>query len=96
MLRAIAYRLLSLLLTLFVISVVIFIILEVLPGDPAAIMLGTSLQADTRRAREVLGFTAEIPFEDGLGRYIDWFRAHRNDPSVLLEAELCNWQMPVA
>ena len=50
MLRAIAFRLASLLLTLFIISVAIFVILEVLPGDPAAIMLGTSSQPDTLAA----------------------------------------------
>ena len=60
------------------------------PGDVIA------LRADTRRAREVLGFQAGIEFEDGLGRYVDWFRAHHNDPSALLEDELCNWRMPVA
>jgi UDP-glucose 4-epimerase len=54
-----------------------------------------TLHADTRRAKDLLGFKAEIDFEDGLGRYVDWFRAHHNDPSSLLEADLCNWQMPV-
>jgi UDP-glucose 4-epimerase len=58
------------------------------PGDVIA------LQADTRRAREVLGFIAEIAFEDGLGRYVDWFRAQHNDPSALLESDLCNWRLP--
>jgi UDP-glucose 4-epimerase len=60
------------------------------PGDVIA------LQADTLRAREVLGFQAEIDFEDGLGRYIDWFRAHHNDVSALLEDDPCNWRMPMA
>jgi UDP-glucose 4-epimerase len=60
------------------------------PGDVIA------LQADTRRAREVLGFSAEIDFEDGLQRYIDWFRAHHNDVSALLEDDPCNWRMPMA
>ena len=49
-----------------------------------------------RRAQDVLDFRAEIPFEDGLARYIDWFRAQHNDPSALLEDEPCNWQMPKA
>ncbi len=32
---------------------------------------------DTRRARELLGFEAEVLLEDGLRRTIDWFRAQR-------------------
>lgn len=60
------------------------------PGDV------NTLRADTRRAQDVLDFRAEVPFEDGLARYIDWFRAQHNDPSALLEDEPCNWQMPKA
>jgi peptide/nickel transport system permease protein len=40
----------SLFLTLFVVSFSIFCVLEVLPGDPAAIMLGTSAREDTLAA----------------------------------------------
>ena len=50
MLTALAFRFASLLLTLAVISVAIFVVLEVLPGDPAAIMLGTSSQPDVLAA----------------------------------------------
>jgi peptide/nickel transport system permease protein len=50
MLTALTFRFASLLLTLAVISVAIFVVLEVLPGDPAAIMLGTSSQPDTLAA----------------------------------------------
>jgi UDP-glucose 4-epimerase len=32
---------------------------------------------DTRRARDLLGFEAEVPLEDGLRRTIDWFRKQR-------------------
>jgi UDP-glucose 4-epimerase len=60
------------------------------PGDVFA------LRADTRRAGDLLGFQPEIGFEEGLAGYIDWFRAHHNDPSALLEEEPCNWQMPVS
>jgi len=68
MLRAIGFRLLSLLLTLLVISVAIFVILEVLPGDPAAIMLGTSLQPDTLAAlRHQMGLD-----QPALVRYLAW------------------------
>ena len=50
MLRALAFRFAGLLVTLAVISLLIFVILEVLPGDPAAIMLGTSSQPETLAA----------------------------------------------
>ena len=68
MLSAIAFRLASLLLTLFIISVAIFVILEVLPGDPAAIMLGTSSQPDTLAAlRHQMGLD-----QPALVRYLAW------------------------
>lgn len=31
---------------------------------------------DTNRAREVLGFEAQMPFREGLKRTIDWYRSH--------------------
>ncbi len=55
-----------------------------------------SLIADTRRAEEMLGFKPEVGFEDGLGRYVDWFRGTHADPSVLLEEEVRNWRLPDA
>jgi len=32
---------------------------------------------DTSRAERLFGFRAQTPFEDGLGRTIDWYRQHR-------------------
>jgi len=52
------------------------------------------LQAETRLARELLGFSAEIDVQVGLKRYIDWFRARHPQPALLLEAETRNWEMP--
>ena len=34
--------------------------------------------ADTSRAREVLGFQAEVPLEEGLRRLVSWWRAERS------------------
>lgn len=34
---------------------------------------------DTERAKERLGWTAQVGFEDGLRRTIEWFRANRSD-----------------
>ena len=30
--------------------------------------------ADVRKAKSLLGFEAKIPFEEGLRRYVDWYR----------------------
>jgi UDP-glucose 4-epimerase len=62
--------------------------IEARPGDVRA------LRADTRLARETLGFSAEVKFEEGLRRYIDWFRATHPDPAALLENDLRNWRLP--
>jgi UDP-glucose 4-epimerase len=52
------------------------------------------LRADTGRASEVLGYRASIAFEDGIRRYVDWFRRRHPDPSGLLESAVENWTMP--
>jgi UDP-glucose 4-epimerase len=36
--------------------------------------------ADTRRARERLGFVAQVPLEEGLGRLVRWWQAMRARP----------------
>lgn len=68
MLRYVARRLVSLAVSLVVASVVIFLALEVVPGDPAAYMLGINAQEDTLAAlREELGLN-----QSRLERYIGW------------------------
>jgi peptide/nickel transport system permease protein len=68
MLRYFLKRLVSLGLSLCVASVVIFLALEVVPGDPAAYMLGINAQEDTLAAlRDELGLTGSV-FE----RYLSW------------------------
>jgi UDP-glucose 4-epimerase len=62
--------------------------IEPRPGDIRV------LRADTRLARETLGFAAEISLEEGLRRYIDWFRTVHPDPAALLEDEIRNWRLP--
>jgi UDP-glucose 4-epimerase len=54
------------------------------------------LRADTSRAAELLGYRAEIAFDDGVRRYIDWFRQRYPDPAPLLEDAVENWAMPEA
>ncbi len=68
MLRYALQRLLSLSLGLGLASVVIFTVLEVVPGDPASFMLGLNAQPDTVAAlREQLGLNASAP-----ERYVHW------------------------
>lgn len=54
------------------------------------------LHADTCLAQKALGFRAAIDFEEGIRRYVAWFRAQHNDVAVLLEDDPRNWQMPAA
>jgi peptide/nickel transport system permease protein len=61
-------RVASLALTLLAVSAAIFLVLDVLPGDPAAIMLGTSARPDTLAAlRAELGLD-----QPALWRYLAW------------------------
>ena len=68
MVRYVLLRLLSLAISLVVASVVIFAAIEVIPGDPAAYMLGINAQTDTVAAlREQLGLDVPI-----VQRYFNW------------------------
>ena len=68
MIRYALTRLVSLALSLVVASLVVFTLVEVIPGDPAAFMLGINAQEDTIAAlRSELGLDAG-PVE----RYLSW------------------------
>lgn len=68
MMRFVIKRLVSLVISLAVASVVIFLFVEVVPGDPAAFMLGLNAQEDTLAAlREQLGLNGTL-----LERYFAW------------------------
>ena len=68
MLRYVVKRLGSLLATLLVASVIVFVVIEVVPGDPASFMLGLNAQPDTIAAlRTELGLD-----ESKLQRYLSW------------------------
>jgi peptide/nickel transport system permease protein len=68
MLRYILSRLVSLIVSLAIASVIIFMAIEVVPGDPAAFMLGINAQEDTIAAlREQLGLNVSGP-----QRYLNW------------------------
>jgi peptide/nickel transport system permease protein len=87
-LRLIASRTASLLVTLLAVSAAIFLILEVLPGDPAAIMLGTAAREDTLAAlRLELGLDRPAP-----ERYLAWIGGMlRGDFGISL-----TYRMPVS
>lgn len=58
----------SLLVTLLVVSLLIFTVMDLLPGDPAAIMLGTSATPETLAAlRTQMGLDQPLPV-----RYLAW------------------------
>jgi peptide/nickel transport system permease protein len=68
MLRFALNRALSLGLSLLVASVVIFAVIEVIPGDPAAYMLGMNARPETVEAlREQLGLNGTL-----ISRYLGW------------------------
>ncbi len=68
MLRHVLTRLVSLVLSLAVASLVIFTVVEVIPGDPAAYMLGMNAAPDTVAAlRRELGLEGALP-----ARYLAW------------------------
>jgi len=61
-------RLISLSLSLIAASVVIFSVIEIIPGDPASFMLGINAQPDTIAAlQEQLGLNSSL-----LSRYFSW------------------------
>ena len=61
-------RLITMIITLLVASSVVFFVLEILPGDPAAVMLGINAEADTLAAlRAELGLDKPIAV-----RYLGW------------------------
>lgn len=58
----------SLALTLLIASVIVFLALEVVPGDPASVMLGVNAQPETVAAlKEELGLNVSKPV-----RYVNW------------------------
>ncbi len=68
MMRALLSRALSLALSLAVASVVIFVMLQAVPGDPAAFMLGLNAAPDT-----VAALRADLGLEGSLAeRYVAW------------------------
>ncbi len=61
-------RILTLIPVLFIVSVVIFTLIHLTPGDPARIMLGAQAsESDVEALRETMGFNKPLPVQ-----YFDW------------------------
>jgi len=61
-------RIAGLVITLLIVSVLVFTVMDLLPGDPASIMLGTSASPDTLAALQTeLGLDRPLPV-----RYLAW------------------------
>ena len=68
MIRYFSSRLLSLTLSLIAASIVIFAIIEIIPGDPASLMLGVGARPDTLEAlRDQMGLNDSLAL-----RYFSW------------------------
>lgn len=68
MLRFIAARLAGLVIVMFLVATIVFVISRVIPGDPAAVMLGAAATAeDAARLRTQLGLDAPL-----LTQYVAW------------------------
>lgn len=68
MLAFLLRRLVSLIVTVWLATVVVFTVLQLVPGDPALLMLGVNAQPDTLAAlRSQMGLDQPI-----LTRYLDW------------------------
>lgn len=66
--KYIAKKFITLILTLFLISILVFLIFQVIPGDPVLSILGTEATEEKIEAlREELGLNASLP-----ERYFDW------------------------
>jgi peptide/nickel transport system permease protein len=71
--------------TLFFVSVLVFLVIRVLPGDPALIIMGTEGSPEaTERLRQVLGLDRPLTVQ-----YVEWLgRAARGDLGVSIQYDL--------
>ena len=77
-----AKRFASLAATLLVATVLVFVVLEVIPGDPAEVMLGINAQEDTLAAlRAQMGLD-----RPAWQRYLDWIATvYKGSPGFLYQ-----------
>ena len=66
--RYVARRVAALVATLFFVSALVFVVVRVLPGDPAALILGTEGSRETmERLRESMGLNRPLPVQ-----FVEW------------------------
>lgn len=83
--RYVARRVGALAATLLFVSLLVFLVIRVLPGDPAAIIMGTEGSREaTERLREAMGLNRPIPVQ-----YVEWLsRALRGDLGRSIQYDL--------
>jgi peptide/nickel transport system permease protein len=83
--RYIARRVAALVATLLFVSVLVFVVIRVLPGDPALLIMGTEGSPEVAaRLRESLGLNRPVPVQ-----YADWLsRAVRGDLGVSIQYDV--------
>ena len=83
--RYVLRRVVALLVTLFFVSVLVFVVIRVLPGDPALIMMGTEGSPEAAaRLREAMGLDRPIPVQYG-----EWLgRALRGDLGTSIQYDV--------
>jgi UDP-glucose 4-epimerase len=64
--------------------------IEFRPARPGDIWC---LIADVRKTFATVGFRPTVEFDDGMRRYMQWFRSQHSDPASLLEEQEMNWDM---
>ncbi len=71
--------------TLFVVSLLVFVVIRVLPGDPAQVIMGTEGSPEaTARLRSALGLDRSLA-----AQYVDWLlRALRGDLGVSIQYDV--------
>jgi peptide/nickel transport system permease protein len=71
--------------TLFVVSLLVFVVIRVLPGDPALLIMGTQGSPEaTARLRQAMGLDQPLFFQ-----YVDWLgRALRGDLGVSIQYDI--------
>jgi peptide/nickel transport system permease protein len=83
--RYVLRRVAALVATLFFVSVLVFVVIRVLPGDPAALIMGLEGSPEaTERLREAMGLNRPLPVQ-----YVDWLgRALRGDLGRSIQYDL--------
>jgi peptide/nickel transport system permease protein len=86
--RYIARRVAAFVATLFFVSALVFVVVRVLPGDPALVIIGPEGSPEAAaRLREALGLNRPI-----LVQYTEWLtRAVRGDLGVLAPVRRAGW-----